>query len=115
MTRVNVKTFYVYILTNRRRTVLYVGITNSLERLLWYHRTANPKSFTGRYRVDRLVYYEQFDDVRDAISREKQIKGWRRSKKEELVVSKNPAWRDLRQELFGSGSGKVTAREQMGE
>ena len=106
------KTFYVYILTNRRRTVLYVGVTNSLERRCWYHRSGTPTSFTGRYKVDCLVYYEQFDDARSAISREKQIKGWRRSKKEALVRSMNPAWKDLSRELFGTGSGKVTAREQ---
>jgi predicted GIY-YIG superfamily endonuclease len=62
--------------------------------------------------VDRLFYYEQFDDVRDAISREKEIKGWRREKKNQLVQTLNPKWKDLGLELFGTGSGKVTRREQ---
>ena len=70
------------------------------------------KSFTKTYKVDRLVYYEQFDAPRDAISREKEIKGWRREKKNQLVQTLNPKWKDLGLELFGSGSGMVTRREQ---
>ncbi len=62
--------------------------------------------------MDRLVYYEQFDEPRDAITREKEIKGWRREKKNELVQTLNPKWKDLSLELFGTGSGKVTRREQ---
>jgi putative endonuclease len=70
------KTFYVYMMTNRSRVVLYIGITNSLERRTWHHRSRNTKSFTKTYKVDRLVYYERFKDARSAISREKEIKGW---------------------------------------
>ena len=99
-------------MTNRSRTVLYTGVTNSLEGRLWFHRNNTIKSFTKMYKVDRLVYYEQFDDVRDAISREKEIKGWRREKKNQLVQTLNPQWSDLGLELFGTGSGKVTRREQ---
>ena len=78
---VEVKTFYVYLMTNRSRTVLYTGVTNSLEQRLWFHRNNTVMSFTKRYKVDRLVYYEQFEKARDAIDREKEIKGWRREKK----------------------------------
>jgi putative endonuclease len=95
-----VKTFYVYMVCNRSRTVLYTGVTNSLERRLWFHGNAAPGSFVRRYRCNRLVYYEQFNEAGDAISREKQIKGWRREKKNDLVRTLNPFWRDLGAELF---------------
>jgi putative endonuclease len=95
-----VKTFYIYMVCNRSRTVLYTGVTNELEARLWFHRNENPKSFVRRYRCDRLVYYESFRTAADAIAREKEIKGWRREKKNDLVRTLNPAWRDLRQELF---------------
>ena len=97
---VAVKTFYVYMLCNRSRTVLYTGVTNSLERRLWFHANAKPGSFAKRYRCDRLVYYESFNTARDAIAREKEIKGWRREKKNDLVRTLNPSWKDLRAELF---------------
>ena len=106
------KTFYVYMMTNRSRVVLYTGVTNSLERRVWFHRNNTVKSFTKTYKVDRLVYYEQFNEASDAISREKEIKGWRREKKNQLVQTLNPKWKDLGLELFGTGSGKVTRREQ---
>jgi putative endonuclease len=101
------RTFYVYMMTNRSRVVLYTGITNSLERRCWFHQHENPKSFTRSYNVNRLVYYEQFNDVRSAIAREKQIKGWRREKKDELVRKLNPKWKDLSKELFQQRIGKV--------
>ena len=87
-------------MTNRSRVVLYTGVTNSLESGLWFRRNNSTRSFTKRYKVDRLVYYESYDDPRDAISREKEIKGWRREKKNELVRSLNPKWEDLGQQLF---------------
>jgi putative endonuclease len=82
--------------------VLYAGITNSLERRLWFHRNVSPRSLTKRYKADRLVYYERFDRARGAISREKEIKGWRREKKNELVRTLNPKWEDLGKQLFGN-------------
>ena len=109
---VAVKTFSVYMMTNRSRVVLYTGVTNSLERRIWFHRNNTFKSFTKTYKVDRLVYFEHFDEALDAIAREKKIKGWRREKKNALVQTLNPWWRDLGLELFGAGSGKVTKREQ---
>jgi putative endonuclease len=77
-------------MTNRSRAVLYTGVTNSLVRRLWFHTNTSKPSFTKRYKVDRLVYYECFDLPRDAISREKEIKGWRREKKNDLVRTLNP-------------------------
>ena len=85
--------YYVYILTNRSQT-LYTGVTNNLPRRLFEHRTYH-QGFTGRYKIDTLVYYERFADIRDAIEREKQIKAYRRIKKIALIVAVNPAWRDL--------------------
>ena len=89
------KTFYVYMMSNRSRVVLYTGITNNLVRRVWEHQNGEFKGFTQTYNVNRLVYYESFDDPNEAIAREKEIKGWRRSKKNELVGTQNPKWIDL--------------------
>jgi len=86
--------YYVYIMTNDSHT-LYTGVTNDLQRRLREHRTGNVSSFTGKYRVSQLVYYETTNDVRVAIAREKEIKGWRREKKLALIRNSNPTWRDL--------------------
>jgi putative endonuclease len=86
--------YYVYILTNRSGT-LYVGVTNDLARRLWEHRSGELSGFTSKYRLDRLIHYEVFDWVDEAIAREKQIKGWRRDKKIALIARFNPDWRDL--------------------
>ena len=94
------KTFYVSLMTNRSRVVLYTGITNSLVRRVREHQNGDIEGFTKKYRVNRLVYYENFDDPRDAISREKEIKGWRRGKKNALVETLNPKWTDLSPMLF---------------
>ncbi len=94
------KTFYVYMMTNRSRVVLYTGVTNDLERRVWEHRHGEAKGFTKRYRCDRLVYFEDFTQVADAIAREKQIKGWTRAKKNALVESVNSPWADLSRTLF---------------
>jgi putative endonuclease len=87
-------------LTNRSRVVLYIGITNSLERRLWFHENTKADSFVKRYKLDRLVYYESYADPATAIAREKQLKRWRREKKNALVETLNPVWRDLGSELF---------------
>ena len=94
------KVFYVYMMTNRSRVVLYTGVTNDLVRRAWEHQNSEVKGFTKTYKVDRLVYYEHFDDPRDAIGREKEIKGWRRNKKNALVETLNPKWTDLSAMLF---------------
>jgi putative endonuclease len=86
----------VYIMTNRHRTVLYVGVTSNLDKRIADHRAGiHPSSFTRKYNVDRLVYFELGKDIRSAIAREKQLKGWRRSKKIALIESTNPDWKDL--------------------
>jgi len=85
----------VYMMTNRSRRTLYTGVTNNLERRVWEHQQGIGSEFTTKYRVHILVYYENYPDIRDAIVREKQIKGWRRSKKEALIAEMNPEWRDL--------------------
>ena len=88
--------YYVYILANRTNTTIYTGVTNDLFRRLEEHRAhADPKSFTARYHVTKLVYFEQTTDAYAAIEREKQIKGWNRKRKNQLVESKNPKWEDL--------------------
>ena len=86
----------VYVLTNARRTVLYIGVTSDLERRLAQHRAGvHPESFVRRYNATRLVYFELTPSITVAIDREKQLKKWRRSKKDALVESMNPEWRDL--------------------
>ena len=94
------RAFYVYMMTNRSRVVVYTGITNSLMRRVSQHQNAEIKGFTKTYKVNRLVCYERYNDPRDAIAREKEIKGWRRTKKDALVEKMNPNWADLSQVLF---------------
>ena len=91
--------YYVYILTNGKRN-LYVGVTNDLERRMYEHKHKLFEGFTKRYNITWLAYYEETTDVVSAIEREKQIKGWRRSKKEALIESLNPRWKDLSLEWY---------------
>jgi len=88
------KQYYVYILTNKSRT-LYVGVTSDLQRRVWQHKEKLVEGFTKKYNITMLVYYEVTNDVHAALAREKQIKGWRRSKKIALIESVNPQWKDL--------------------
>jgi putative endonuclease len=91
------KNYYVYIMANRSRT-LDTGVTNNLERRVYEHKNRVIPGFTSRYNITRLVYYEVFSDIRDAIAREKQIKGWLRAKKIALIEAVNPQWDDLSEE-----------------
>ena len=94
--------YYVYFLTNKDNKVLYVGVTNNLLRRIYEHRNSlDPKSFTSRYRVNKLVYFECTNDVKLAIEREKQIKGWNRKHKDKLIESINPQWKDLYDTICG--------------
>ncbi|MDQ2179811.1 GIY-YIG nuclease family protein [Marinifilum sp. D714] len=94
------RTYQVYILTNKNRTVLYTGVTSNLkERVDQHKEKLNSKSFTARYNVDHLVYYEQFFDIGEAIAREKQIKAGSRQKKLNLINEFNPEWKDLFDQL----------------
>ncbi len=88
------RSYFVYILASRSRN-LYTGVANELERRVKEHRLGLVPGFTSKYRIHRLVYFESFGDVRDAIQREKQIKSWRREKKIALIEGKNPVWEDL--------------------
>ena len=94
------KQFYVYILANKRNGTLYVGITNNLIRRISEHKSKLIKGFTSKYNVDKLVYYEVYDDSYNAINREKQIKGGSRNKKIELIEKDNKNWDDLYDKLF---------------
>jgi putative endonuclease len=87
--------YWVYILTNKRRTTLYIGITNNITRRLNQHRSGEIEGFTRRYHLNRLVWIEHFRDVRDAIACEKKLKGWRRKRKVALIESANPRWFDV--------------------
>ena len=89
------KYYYVYILTNKYNKVLYTGVTNDLLKRIYEHKHNSVKSFTSRYKIHKLVYYEEFEDVYAAISREKQIKAGSRQKKIDLINDKNPKWIDL--------------------
>ncbi len=82
-------------MANPRKTVLYTGVTNSLERRVWEHKQKLISGFTKKYNCEWLVHFEVFDGIEQAIAREKQIKGWIRAKKNELVGLQNPEWRDL--------------------
>jgi len=93
------KHYYVYILTNKRNTVLYTGVTNDLQRRVNEHRKKLIAGFTKKYNVYKLVYYEETESIEAAILREKQIKGGSRQKKIDLIVGMNPQWRDLYEEI----------------
>jgi putative endonuclease len=93
------KPYCVYIMASRSRTV-YTGVTNDLERRVYEHKHKLVPGFTARYNIDRLVYFETTEDVNAAIYREKQIKGWLRSKKLALIASVNPTWNDLSASWF---------------
>jgi putative endonuclease len=86
--------YFVYIMSSQTR-VLYIGMTNDLERRVAEHKAGATRGFASRYRTRNLVYYEDMDDVWDAIEREKQLKGWTRAKKVSLIEEDNPKWADL--------------------
>ena len=92
---VNIYQYYVYILTNAHNNVLYTGMTNNLERRCVEHKKKLIKGFTQKYNVDKLVYFESFSDVEESIHREKQIKGYSRSKKIALIEEFNQDWNEL--------------------
>jgi putative endonuclease len=103
--------YWVYILASRKNGTLYVGVTNSLERRVWQHKHHATDGFTSRYRVDRLVYFEQFRDVLNAIAREKQLKAGSRAKKIALIERDNTDWRDLAGDWFDCAAALNDPRE----
>ena len=90
--------YYVYLLTNWNHRVMYLGVTNDLVRRIYEHKNKLVKGFTEKYNVNKLVYFEETGDVRSALTREREIKKWRREKKNALVISINPEWKDLAEE-----------------
>lgn len=92
--------YYVYILTNKSNTVLYIGVPNDLQRRIYEHREKLTDGFTKKYNITKFVYFEEFSDANDAIAREKQLKGGSRKKKIELIERENPLCRDLYEELL---------------
>ena len=96
--------YYVYILTNQYNNVMYIGVTNDLQRRLYEHKNELVPGFTSRYHVHKLVYYEETGDVRIALEREMQLKGLLRKKKNALVETVNPDWHDLSRDWEGDSS-----------
>ena len=93
-------TYFVYMLASQRNGTLYTGVTNNLFRRVWEHRNSEGISFTKKYNVHRLIWFEEHGDVDEAILREKRIKRWKRSWKLELIEKENPEWQDLYDERF---------------
>ena len=93
--------YYVYILSNSHKTVIYTGVTNDLIRRVYEHKNhVDKNSFTSQYNVENLVYFEVTNNPEAVIAREKQIKSWNRKRKEKLIVSKNPQWIDLYESIL---------------
>jgi putative endonuclease len=91
---------YVYILASKKHGTLYIGVTSDLPKRIWEHKQKATKGFTEKYEVDRLVYYEVFDDMTHAILREKQMKTWKRDWKIRLIEEHNPDWNDLYESIL---------------
>ncbi|MBD1395367.1 GIY-YIG nuclease family protein [Mucilaginibacter glaciei] len=91
--------YFTYILTNLTKNVLYIGVTNDLKRRLYEHKEDKSNGFTAKYHCHYLIHYERFTDIHQAIDREKEIKKWRREKKDALVATQNPEWKFLNEEV----------------
>ena len=96
--------YFVYLLTNKHNTVLYTGVTSELEQRVFEHKTKQYRGFTSKYNCNKLVYFEEFDDVEEAIKREKQLKKYRREWKENLINEMNSEWKDLSEGWYDSNS-----------
>ena len=90
-----IRQYWIYILVSGSGNAMYIGVTNDIERRIWEHRNGQGSEFAKKYRATRLVYSEEYDNPNDAIAREKQLKGWRRERKKELVRTINPEFQDL--------------------
>ena len=95
------KQMYVYILSNQKRGTLYIGVTHDLIRRIWQHKKKYFKGFTQKYQVDKLVYFEIFEDEQNAIEQEKKLKNWHRDWKINLIEKNNPDWNDLYNKIIG--------------
>ncbi|GJL84522.1 MAG: nuclease [Micavibrio sp.] len=96
--------YYVYILSNKYNNVVYIGISNNIERRLSEHKSHDIPGFSKKYNLDKLVYYECFSSPAEAIGREKQLKGWVRRKKDALIEKENPDWRDLSVDWYSNNN-----------
>jgi len=94
------RSYYVYILTNKANTVLYIGVTSDIEHRVWQHKQKVFQGFTSRYNCNKLVYFEEFQWIHDAIAREKQLKAGSRQKKIDLIVKENLSWSDLSEKWY---------------
>jgi putative endonuclease len=103
--------FYVYILQSSSRRALYIGMTNNLHRRVFEHKTHQHEGFTDEYNAVHLVYWERYDDVYKAITREKQLKRWRREKKQWLIAQLNPGWKNLAADWYPKAPAEPTADE----
>uniref|UniRef100_UPI003217DA5B GIY-YIG nuclease family protein n=1 Tax=uncultured Draconibacterium sp. TaxID=1573823 RepID=UPI003217DA5B len=92
--------YFVYVVTNKNKTVLYIGVTNDLQRRVYEHENGLLPGFTKKYNCHFLIYYEHFQNIDDAIAREKEIKKWRREKKENLINDINPDWKFLNSQIY---------------
>ena len=95
----NIHQYWVYMMSNKSRTVLYIGVTNDLYRRYIEHKNGTIKGFTQKYKCHHLIYFEEYNNIEEAIAREKELKGWRREKKENLINSTNPNKKDLAEDL----------------
>ena len=89
------KSYYTYMMTNQSNTTLYIGVSNDIERRALEHIEGTGATFTSKYKINKLVYFERYTEITDAIKREKQLKGWKREKKEMLINQLNPEWKNL--------------------
>jgi putative endonuclease len=101
------KQYWLYMVTNRWKNVLYTGMTNDLPKRVWQHKNKAVPGFTKKYNCDRLVYFEEFGEVDQLIARENQVKGWKRVRKNALVEAMNPDWIDLAADWFDDSAKGV--------
>ena len=94
------KIYYIYIMANKTNSTIYIGVTSDLIKRVWQHKNKLVDGFTKHYNLNKLVYYEETTDVNSAIAREKQLKGWNRAKKNKLIESINPNWKDLYDDIL---------------
>ena len=95
----NIHQYWVYILSNKRRNVLYIGVTNNSYKRFIEHKMGIIPGFTEKYKCHYLIYFEEYQDINEAIAREKELKGWTRNKKEKLIRNNNPSLKDLAQDM----------------
>ena len=105
--RIPYPTFYVYIMSNEGHSVFYIGVTNNIKRRVLEHKAGEGSAFTSKYNLKSLLYYEQFDDINNAIKREKKLKNWHRDWKINLIKEKNREMKDLAHDWFAKGQIRI--------